>query len=214
VLKGKLHGYTDNVADLMIAKLSRLPTETQQALQQFACLGNSATIAMLSNVLESSRPEILALLRPAVEQELIEQLEESCRFMHDRVQEAAYSMIPEVSLAQAHLRAGRLLAAQTPSEKRKEAIFEIVNQLNRGATLVTLQGEREQLAEFNLIAGQRAKASSAYESALTYLATGAELLTDDCWARSHELIFTLVADRPRSVSQRENARRLQRPRRQ
>jgi predicted ATPase len=114
-------------------------------------------------------------------------------------------------------RAGRLLAAQTPPEKRKEAIFEIVNQLNRGAALVTLQGEREQLAEFNLIAGQRAKASSAYESALTYLATGAELLTDDCWARSHELIFTLVADRgtrPRSVSQRENARRLQRPRRQ
>jgi predicted ATPase len=180
----------------MIAKLSRLPTETQQALQQFACLGNSATIAMLSNVLESSRPEILALLRPAVEQELIEQLEESCRFMHDRVQEAAYSMIPEVSLAQAHL-------------PRRTAV--------RGATLVTLQGEREQLAEFNLIAGQRAKASSAYESALTYLATGAELLTDDCWARSHELIFTLVADRgtrPRSVSQRENARRLQRPRRQ
>jgi predicted ATPase len=96
----------------MIAKLSRLPTETQQALQQFACLGNSATIAMLSNVLESSRPEIVALLRPAVEQELIEQLEESCRFIHDRVQEAAYSIIPEASLAQAHLRAGRLLAAQ------------------------------------------------------------------------------------------------------
>src|SRR5471032_1092503 len=189
----KIHGkgYTDNVADLMIAKLARLPTETQQALQQFACLGNTATIAMLSNVLESSRPEIQALLRPAVEQELIEQMEESCRFMHDRVQEAAYSMIPEASLAQAHLRAGRLLAAQTLPEKRREAIFEIVNQLNRGASLVTRQEELEQLAEFNLIAGQRAKASSAYESALTYLATGAELLTDDCWARSHELIFTL-----------------------
>jgi PAS domain S-box-containing protein len=193
----KIHGkgYTDNVADLMIAKLARLPTETQQALQQFACLGNTATIAMLSNVLESSRPEIQALLRPAVEQELIEQMEESCRFMHDRVQEAAYSMIPEASLAQAHLRAGRLLAAQTLPEKRREAIFEIVNQLNRGASLVTRQEEREQLAEFNLIAGQRAKASSAYESALTYLATGAELLTDDCWARSHELIFTLELNR-------------------
>ena len=188
-------GYTDNVADLMIAKLARLPAETQQALQQFACLGNTASIAMLSNVLERSRPEIRGLLRPAVEQELIEQLEESCRFMHDRVQEAAYSMIPEASLAQAHLRAGRLLAAQTLPAKRKEAIFEIVSQLNRGAALVTLREEREQLAEFNLIAAQRAKASSAHESALTYLAAGAALLTDDCWARSHELIFTLELSR-------------------
>ncbi|MDN7177290.1 AAA family ATPase [Caballeronia sp. SEWSISQ10-4 2] len=188
-------GYTDNVADLMVAKLARLAAETQQALQQFACLGNTATMAMLSNILESSRQEIQALLRPAVEQELIEQLEESCRFVHDRVQEAAYSMIPEASRAEAHLRIGRLLAAQTLPEKRKEAIFEIVNQLNRGAALLTLREEREQLAEFNLIAGQRAKASSAYESALTYLTTGAELLTDDCWARQHELIFTLELNR-------------------
>ena len=188
-------GYTDNVADLMVAKLGRLPAETQQALQQFACLGNTASIAMLSNVLERSRQEIRASLRPAVEQELIEQLEESFRFVHDRVQEAAYSMIPQASRALAHLRVGRLLAAQTPPEKRQEAIFEIVNQLNRGAGLVTRQEEREQLAEFNLIAGQRAKASSAYESALTYLTTGAELLTDDCWARRHELIFTLELNR-------------------
>ncbi|CAB3661156.1 Serine/threonine-protein kinase PknD [Paraburkholderia sediminicola] len=188
-------GYTDNVADLMVAKLARLPAETQQALQQFACLGNTATIAMLSNVLENSRQEIRALLRPAVEQELIEQLEESFRFAHDRVQEGAYSMIPEAALEEAHLRIGRLLAAQTLPENRKEAIFEIVNQLNRGVALVALKDEREQLAEFNLTAGQRAKASSAYESARAYLTTGAELLTDDCWARRHELIFALELNR-------------------
>ncbi|CAE6759899.1 Serine/threonine-protein kinase PknD [Paraburkholderia aspalathi] len=188
-------GYTDNVADLMVAKLARLPVETQRALQQFACLGNTATMAMLSNVLENSRQEIRALLRPAVEQELIEQLEESFRFAHDRVQEGAYSMIPEAAREEAHLRIGRLLAAQTLPENRKEAIFEIVNQLNRGVALVARQEEREQLAEFNLIAGQRAKASSAYESALTYLTTGAELLTDDCWARRHELIFALELNR-------------------
>ena len=188
-------GYTDNVADLMVAKLARLPVETQQTLQQFACLGNTATVAMLSNILERSRDEIGALLLPAVEQELIEQLEESCRFVHDRVREAAYSMIPEGALAQAHLRIGRLLVAQTPPEKRREAVFEIVNQLNRGAALVTLQEEREQLAELNLIAGQRAKASSAYESALAYLSTGAEFLRDDCWARRRALIFALELDR-------------------
>ena len=97
--------------------------------------------------------------------------------------------------AAAHLRIGRLLAAHTPPEKREEAIFEIVNQLNRGATLITAQEEREQLAELNLIAGQRAKASTAYASALTYLIAGAALLPEDAWERRHELTFALELNR-------------------
>ena len=104
-----------------------------------------------------------------VRQELVERLEGSYKFVHDRVQEAAYSLIPEALRAEVHLRIGRLLAAQTPPEEREEAIFEIVNQLNRGAALITSHDEREQLAELNLIAGQRAKASTAYAAALTYL---------------------------------------------
>jgi len=84
--------------------------------------------------------------------------------------------------AEAHLRIGRLLAAHTPPEKREEAIFEIVSQLNRGAALITARDEREQLAELNLIAGKRAKASTAYASALTYLAAGAALLVEDSWS--------------------------------
>jgi signal transduction histidine kinase len=116
-------------------------------------------------------------------------------FVHDRVHEAAYSLIPEGSRAEAHLRIGRLLAAQTPPEKREEAIFEIVGQLNRGSALITEQKEREQLAEFNLVAGLRAKASTAYASALTYLVKGAELMTDDCWERRHGQIFALELNR-------------------
>ena len=96
-------------------------------------------------------------------------------------------MIPEELRAEAHLRIGRLLAAHTPPEKREEAIFEIVNQLNRGAALITSRDEREQLAELNLIAGKRAKASTAYASALKYLIAGAALLAEDCWERRHEL---------------------------
>ena len=124
---------------------------------------------MLSTVLGTSEEQVHAALWEAVRQELVERLEGPYRFIHDRVQEAAYSLIPEASRAEAHLRIGRLLAAQTPPEKREEAIFEIVNQLNRGAALITAQEEREQLAELNLIAGKRAKASTAYASALTYL---------------------------------------------
>jgi PAS domain S-box-containing protein len=115
--------------------------------------------------------------------------------VHDRIQEAAYSLIPEESRAEAHLRIGRLLATATPPELRTEAIFDIVNQLNRGTALITAQDEREHLAELNLIAAQRAKASAAYASALAYLAAGAELLPKDSWERRHDLAFALELHR-------------------
>ena len=172
-------GYTDNVVDLMVRKLTRLPAETQAALQQLACLGNLTDITMVSIVLGKSNEDVRSDLWDAVRLELVEHLGGSYKFIHDRIQEAAYSLVPERLRTEAHLRIGRLLAAHTPAERREEAIFEIVNQLNRGAALIALPDEREQLAEFNLIAGQRAKATTAYASALTYLATGAALLTEE-----------------------------------
>ena len=81
--------------------------------------------------------------------------------------------------------------AHTPPGKLEEAIFEIVSQLNRASSLVTAPEEREQLAEFNLLAGKRAQASSAYVSALNYLTAGAALLTEDSWRRRRELSFGL-----------------------
>ena len=188
-------GYTDNVADLMAGKLTRLAGKTQIALQQLACLGNIAGIPTLSLVLDAPEEEVHADLREAVHQELIQKLKGSYRFVHDRVQEATYALIPESLRAEAHLRIGRLLVAHTPQEKREEAVFEIVSQLNRGKALIASNAEREDLAGLNLIAGKRAKASIAYGAALTYLATGAALLSEDCWERRHELAFALEINR-------------------
>jgi PAS domain S-box-containing protein len=189
-------GYTDNVVELMAGKLSRLPMETQQALQQLACLGNLASIATLSIVLGASEAEVQVTLWEAVRQELIVRVaDDAYRFVHDRVQEAAYSLIPEELRAESHLRIGRLLVAHTPPEKREETIFEIVNQFNRGAALITSRDEWEQLTELNLRAGERAKASTAYASALKYFIAGAALLADDCWERRHELAFALELHR-------------------
>src|SRR5882762_528487 len=193
----RLHakGYTDNVVHLMVGKLSRLPLETQAALQQLACLGNVAEITLLSTVLGKSNDKVRSDLWGAVRLELVERLDGSYKFIHDRVQEAAYSLIPERLRAEAHLRIGRLLAAHTPAERREGAVFDIVNQLNRGAALITSQDEREQLAELNLLAGRRAKASAAYASALTYLIAGAALMSEDSWDRRHELTFALELNR-------------------
>jgi predicted ATPase/signal transduction histidine kinase len=188
-------GYTDNVVGLMVGELARLPIETQKALRQLACLGNAAEVTTLSVVLGVAEEQVHAALWEAVRRGLVERLEGSYRFVHDRVQEGAYSLIPAGLRAEAHLRIGRLLVAQTAPEKGEEAIFGIANQLNRGAALITQQAEREQLAELNLLAGKRAKASTAYASALTYLVAGAALLAEDRREARHELVFELELQR-------------------
>ena len=187
--------FSDNVVDLMVGKLGRLPTGTLEALKQFACLGNVAKIATLTTVCGQSEEALHAGLWEAVRVGLVFRLDDSYSFLHDRVHEAAYSLIPEASRTEAHLGFGRLLLAHTPEEEREEAIFEIVSQLNRGAALITSQAEREKLAELNLTAGKRAKASTAYAAALTYFAAGAALLADDCWERRHELAYSLEINR-------------------
>ena len=108
-------GYTDNVVDLMVGRLTRLPVETQKALQQFACLGNSARFDTLQMVYQDSIEEMHSQLWEAVRSGLVCRLDDSYRFLHDRVQEAAYSLIPKDLRAQAHLRIGALLAESTPA---------------------------------------------------------------------------------------------------
>jgi predicted ATPase/signal transduction histidine kinase len=193
---GRIHakGYTDNVADLMVGKLSRLPVETQNALKQLACLGNSAEFGMLRMLYEDSNEEMHAQLWEGVRAGLIFRSEDSYRFLHDRVQEAAYSLIPQELRNEAHLRIGRLLFARTPREKREDRVFEIVNQFNRCVPLITSR-ECEQVAELNLIAGKRAQASTAYTSALTFFTAGASLLLDDRWEQLHQLMFQLELHR-------------------
>jgi PAS domain S-box-containing protein len=188
-------GYTDNLADLMVGKLTRLTAETQKAVQKLACVGNAAAVGTLSLLYGTTETEIHSLLVEAVRADLLERRKDSYHFIHDRIQEAAYLLVPESVRPEAHLRIGRLLAANTPPEQQEEAIYEIVNQLNRGASLITSGQEREQLAELNLIAGKRAKAATAYDSALTYLVTGEGLLPEDCWERMYALVFALEVAR-------------------
>ncbi|WP_437539214.1 serine/threonine-protein kinase PknK [Sorangium sp. So ce726] len=192
-IRGK--GFTDNVVDLMVGKLVRLPPSTQRALQQLACLGNTAAVALLTTVRGGLEEDVHADLRDAAREGLAFRLDGTYKFLHDRVQEAAYSLIPEGERAAVHLGIGRLLAKRTAPEELEEKIFEIVNQLNRGAALITAREERERAAELNLIAGKRAKGSTAYASALKYFAAGAAFLEEDSWDRRYELTFALAFHR-------------------
>src|SRR5262249_23928444 len=97
-------GYTDNVADLMVGKLNRLPIGTQRALQHLACIGNSAQVDLLATVYQDAKQDIHGDLRAAIRTALVIPSDHAYRFLHDRVQEAAYSLIPEGARAAAHLR--------------------------------------------------------------------------------------------------------------
>ena len=188
-------GYTDNVVDLMVGKLKRLSGATQTALQQLACLGNVVEIATLSLVFGESEEEIHTSLLEAARTGLILRLEGSYAFLHDRIQEAAYALIPEGERAGAHLRIGRVLLASMTADGLAEHLFDVANQLNRGAALLVDRDEKAQVATIDLRAGRKAKASAAYASARAYFAAGMALLDERDWGSQHELTFSLWLER-------------------
>jgi PAS domain S-box-containing protein len=185
-------GYTDNVVDLMVGKLRKLSEGTLRELRLAACIGNRFdlhTLALISGIPDEETRE---LLRESLWEGLVLRPEDSSyRFLHDRVQEAAYSLVPEARRAGLHLRIGRLLLADTPEDRLEERVFDIVSHFNRVAGLITSRQERERVAELNLVAGKRAKGSTAYVSALSYLAAGTALLAEDSWDRQYNLTFKL-----------------------
>jgi predicted ATPase/signal transduction histidine kinase len=184
-------GYSDNVADLMLGNLKRLPRPTQSALQQLACLGNVADIALLTLGFGKSDGEIHARLWDAVRSGVIFRLEGSYAFLHDRVQEAAYAMIPESARAEVHVRIGRALLSSLTAEGLAEHLFDIANQLNRGAELLIDRDEKVRTAAIDLRAGRKAKASAAYTSARAYFSAGMALLDESDWSSQYELTFNL-----------------------
>ena len=104
------------------------------------------------------------------------------RFVHDRVREAAYSLIPDEQSQALHLKIGRLLLAATPKGEQEERVFELVNHLDLGQALVTDEREKAELVRLNLVAGQKARETTAWASALRYLTAGVQALSQDAWS--------------------------------
>ncbi len=187
--------YTDNVVDLMAGKLKRLSVSTQETLKQLACLGNvapTATLALVCGITEQAMQDVLW---DAVHAGLVLHQASTIRFLHDRIQQAAYSLIPEEQRAGLHLRIGRVLLARMMADDLAEPLFDVANQFNRGAALLVDRDERAQVATIDLRAGRMAKASAAYASARTHFAAGMALLDERDWDGQYELMFSLWLDR-------------------
>jgi PAS domain S-box-containing protein len=190
--------YTDNVVELMAAKLKRFSTTTQKALKQLACLGNVVEIDTLTLVLGETEEAIDVALREAVHAGLVFQHENAYKFLHDRIQQAAYSLIPEEHRADIHLRIGRALLASMTADQLDEHLFEVANQLNLGSGRLIDRDEKAQVATIDLRAGRKAKASAASASARVYFAAGMALLDETDWVSHHELTFRLWLERAES----------------
>ncbi|MBK9263929.1 MAG: AAA family ATPase [Polyangiaceae bacterium] len=195
IAKIRAKGLTDNVVALMIGKLSRLSPATLDAVKLAACLGNTADAAILAMVLGRSEQEVHAAFWDALHAGLLSRTGDTYKFTHDRVQEAAYSLIPEASRAAIHLNIGRILEAHVPPAKIAEQIFDIVNHLNRGVELITDEREREALWRLNFAAGRKAKSSIAHASALRYLSLASTLLAPDAWTTNYDDTFEIHLER-------------------
>ena len=204
---------TDDVVDFMAFQLRKLPESTQDILQLAACIGNQFDLATLAIVSEQSQIETAADLWKALQEGLIlpisdvykfyswckkvlaviEENQETViyKFLHDRVQQAAYSLIPDDKKQSTHLKIGQLLLQNTSEIELEEKMFDIVGHLNLGQKLITQPIERETLAQLNLKASTKARNSTAYVAASVYLQTGLGLLTTNSWESQYELTLNL-----------------------
>jgi histidine kinase len=202
---------TDNVADLMAERLASLPGAAREALKHASCIGNKFSLEVLSAISGQALEQTALALWEAVQTGLLlpignaykyvqnssawpsaaTPVETRYEFLHDRVQEAAYALMTRDTREQLHLRIGRLLLQNTPEDQRPAVIFDIVNQLNQAEELIASPEEREELAKLNLLAGIRAKASTAYIAALKYLRVSTRLLPDSIWERQYGLALAL-----------------------
>ena len=186
IVKIRAKGFTDNVVELMVGKLTRFPVATQEALKVLACLGNTGETDVLAMARGSSEEALHADLWEAVVGGLVLRTDGAYKFLHDRVQEAAYSLIPEELRAEVHLGIGRRFLSRLPESVIAERVFDVANQWNRGAALVTDPRERETLCRLNLLAGTKAKAAIAYASARSYLGQAMALSPPDAWTTRYQ----------------------------
>lgn len=201
---------TDNVVELMINKLKKLPESAQQVLRLAACVGNHFDLDTLSVIYEKSANDTFETLMPVMIEGLIlptSKLEidtddilhsllkiSQFRFLHDRVQQAAYALIDDDQKKTVHLKIGRLLLTNSSETERSDKLFEIVDQLNIGIELIQQPKEQEQLAQLNLAAGEKAKSSAAYSAAFNYLKSGIGLLKPEAWQQQAELTLKLYLE--------------------
>ncbi|MGD2183922.1 trifunctional serine/threonine-protein kinase/ATP-binding protein/sensor histidine kinase [Lusitaniella coriacea] len=202
---------TDDVVEFMATQLRKFPTQTQDILKIAACIGHQFDLVTLSVVCKQPQDTVAIDLWPSLQaglvipegetykffqkEDIATKLERSptvsYRFLHDRVQQAAYRLIPDLDKQKTHYQIGKLLQQATTPTDREKKIFDVVNHLNYGIDLVTDGTERQQLVELNWLACQKAKGNTAYTAAHQYVTTALQLLEPTGWQDRYNLSLSL-----------------------
>ena len=196
----------------MALQLQKLPETTQNLLKLAACIGNQFDLETLAIVSQQSEMETATALWKALQEGCILPQSEvykfyiaqeqqvnraeisqvvNYKFLHDRVQQAAYFLIPEEQKQHTHWKIGQLLLRGLSEQEQLERIFDLVNQLNLGQAGISHQEEKQQLARLNLQAVKKAKLSAAYQAAYNYCIIGIDLLSVNTWQIDYEVIYNL-----------------------
>lgn len=211
IRKIQLKEISDNVVVFMSSKILELPQETRSILQLAACLGNHFELHLLSSVYGKSLEQTAKDLWKGLEEGLIlpesdnykfisNEMQEAVtlRFMHDRVQQAAYALSSENERIEYHYLIGKTLLKITPEEDLDDQIFEVTNHLNQGIRLTTDE-EKKTLLKLNISAGKKAKTSSSFKAATTYFKMAYDLLSEQRWQESHDITFHLIKEYSESL---------------
>ncbi|NEQ45800.1 MAG: AAA family ATPase [Leptolyngbya sp. SIOISBB] len=202
----------DNVVDFMVSQLQKLPEATQSVLKLAACIGNRFDLSTLAVVCEQRPEQVAADLWQGLQAGFVmpenkiyrffqgesthqlasDTLLVEYRFLHDRVQQAAYELISEDQKQATHLKIGRLLWSHLPPQEKDKHLFTIVNHLNIGQALIQDMPERSQVAQLNLDASQKAKAAVAYEASRRYCYAGQQFLPTVQGRKDNPLYFELA----------------------
>ncbi|HSW03954.1 AAA family ATPase [Aquabacterium sp.] len=186
-------GYARNVVELLLAQLQRLPPPTLRALQHAACLGHTFAPPLLAAALGVSRADAEAAMAPALEAGLALRVGDGWRFVHDRLQEAAYSLIQASQRPGLRLQMGRLLVRSLSPEALEERLFDVVSALNEGAALIDEAGELALLRRLNIRAGAKAKAAADGAAAYRFFQRARQLLPADAWSADYAECFEVRA---------------------
>ncbi|WP_224364900.1 trifunctional serine/threonine-protein kinase/ATP-binding protein/sensor histidine kinase [Hyalangium versicolor] len=195
----RARGYSDNVVDFMVGKLRQLPAATQNLLRMAACVGNIFSLHLLGIIADlGSVIDVEQGLEPALQEGMLMRVgADQHRFLHDRIQQAAYSLSSEQERKHIHLRIGRLMLRSLTPEQLRESLFDVVSQLNVGMELIETPEERHQIARLNAEAGAKARAAVAIQPAISYLTAAFTLIPGDPWETDPALAFQVRLARAR-----------------
>ncbi len=194
---------TDNVADLMVEKIQKLSAKSQELIRIASCVGNTFTLRMLARCTGLTQEEVGRLLQEPLEERIIlpqdsvykyveADSEISYAFLHDRVQQVAYSLLSDEEKRRIHANMGRLLLEE--AGKNEDLLFAVVNHLNLGKDHLRSGEEKLELARLNLHAAKKAMESAAFETGLNYLRHGLSLKQPDWWEERYELTLGLLSE--------------------